>query len=253
MNKTLPSHPQFPSRRHLQAIWFSLGILSLGLTYPAVAQDRGQTQSLPLRTITVTGRGLEATPTTITQVRLGVEVQGKTATAVQQEAARRSSAVVALLRSRNVEKLQTTGISLNPNYSYENNVQRLIGYVATNTVSFRVDNQRAGAIIDEAVNAGATRIDGINFVASDNAIATAQQQALREATQDAQQQADAVLGALNLTRRDVVTIQVNNATPPIPPPMPVLAREALDQKNASTPIVGGEQEVEASVTLQISY
>ena len=253
MNKTLPSHPKFPSRRHLQAMWFSLGILSLSLTYPAVAQDRGQTQSLPLRTITVTGRGMEATPTTITQVRLGVEVQGKTATAVQQEAARRSSAVVALLRSRNVEKLQTTGISLNPNYSYENNVQRLIGYVATNTVSFRVENQRAGGIIDEAVNAGATRIDGINFVATDNAIATAQQQALREATQDAQQQADAVLGALNLTRRDVVTIQVNNASPPPPPPMVSVTREALAQKDATTPVVGGEQEVEASVTLQISY
>ncbi|MCZ0905245.1 SIMPL domain-containing protein, partial [Microcoleus sp. HI-ES] len=88
-----------------------------------------------IRTLTVTGRGVEAIPTTQTQVRLGVEVQGKTAAEVQQEAARRSSAVVELLRSRQVEKLETAGITLNPIYSYENNQQRLTGYTATNTVS----------------------------------------------------------------------------------------------------------------------
>jgi uncharacterized protein YggE len=102
------------------------------------------------------------------------------------------------------------------------------------------------------VKAGATRIEGVSFTASDSAIATAQKQALRQATQDAQQQADAVLSALNLTRKDIVNIQINGATPP--PPMPLLERTSdFSQKAADTPIISGEQEVQASVTLQISY
>lgn len=225
----------------------ALGLFSLLLVSPVMAQER------QLRTLTVTGRGTEAVAATIAQVRLGVEVQGKTAREVQEEAAKRSSAVIALLRSRNVEQLQTTGISLNPTYNYENNVQRLTGYQATNIVSFRLDTQRVGSLLDEAVAAGATRIDSITFTAADPAIAQAQEQALREATQDAQRQANAVLGALNLTRREIVSIQLNAATPPTPPPLPRAALESSADKVASTPIIGGEQEVEASVTLQISY
>ncbi|NEP56189.1 MAG: SIMPL domain-containing protein [Symploca sp. SIO2G7] len=231
----------------LPIIPLALGLLTLSLNYPATAQER------LLRTLTVTGRGVEMIPTTMTQVQLGVEVQGKTAQAVQEEAARRSTAVVELLRSRNVAKLQTTGIRLNPTYSFENNIQRLIGYRATNTVSFEVPTEQAGSILDEAVQAGATRIDRISFAASDSAIAAAQREALREATQDAQQQADVVLSSLNFTRKDIVSIQINGATPS-QPPMPLLPRIAEAAQTASTtPVIGGEQEVQASVTLQISY
>lgn len=231
----------------------ALGILTLSLSNPVLAQEKVQIQGLTQRTITVTGKGVETIPTTLTEVSLGVEVQGKTAQEVQQAAARRSSDVVALLKSRKeVEKLQTTGISLNPVYSYNNNVQRLTGYIATNTVSFRLPTEQAGDILDSAVKAGATRIDSISFVASDNAIAKAQQAALRAATQNAQQQANAVLSTLNLSQKEVVSIQVNNASPP--PPIFKVAREsASSDQAASTPVVGGEQQVEASVTLQISY
>ncbi|MBD2003630.1 MULTISPECIES: SIMPL domain-containing protein [Cyanophyceae] len=225
-----------------------LSVLSLSIATRAVAQEK------MLRTLTVSGRGVENIPTTLTQVRLGVEVQGKVAADVQQEAARRSAAVVELLKSRNVEKLETTGISLNPIYSYENNVQRLTGYSATNIVSFRIDTQKAGTLLDEAVKAGATRIDGISFVADDSAIASAQKQALREATQDAQAQADAVLSSLNLTRKEIVNIQVNGAVVPPPRPLPIADMAMRSESLAkTTPVIGGEQEVEASVTLQISY
>ena len=246
MNGSQATRSPSKNWQRYKAIPIALGLLSLTLANPAFAQEK------MLRTLTVTGRGTEMVQTTLTQVQLGVEVQAKTAEQAQQEAAKRSSAVVDLLKSRSVERLETTGITLNPNYSYENNTQRLVGYIATNTVSFRVDTQRAGNIIDEAVKVGATRVNGVSFVAPDAAIATAQKQALREATDDAQQQANAVLGALNLTAKEVVSIQVNGASPP--PPMPKVAfSRAQMQEDAATPVVGGEQEVEASVTLEISY
>ena len=224
----------------------ALGLISLSTISPALAQEK------VLRTLTVTGNGVEAIATTITQVRLGVEAQGKTANEVQEAVARRSNAVVTLLKSRSVEKLETTGINLNPVYSYDNNRQKLEGYGASNIVSFRVPTEKAGTLLDDAVKAGASRIDGVSFVAADQAIATAQKLALRKATQDAQSQADAVFSALNLTRKEIVSVQVNGASAPVPL-MADTARFRVAASQAPTPVVGGEQRVEGSVTLQISY
>lgn len=212
------------------------------------------TQERMIQTLTVTGRSVERIPTILTQVQLGVEVQAKTAQEVQQEAAKRSAAVVEMLKKSNVERLETTGIRLNPIYSYANNTQRLTGYSATNTVSFRVATDRAGAIMDEAVNVGATRIDSISFAASDESISEAQKTALRKATQDAQAQADAVLNSLNLTRKGIVSIQINNASAPPPPPIMLERANFAGKADAvPTPVIGGDQEVRAEVTLQIRY
>jgi uncharacterized protein len=207
-------------------------------------------QEEPLNILTVTGRGVETISTSISQVSLGVEVQGKTAQEVQQEVARRSTAVVALLRSRKVEKLETTGISLSPNYSYINNRQQLIGYMGSNTVSFRIATEQTGTLLDDAVKAGASQINGVSFIASPTLMATAKNQALKEAVQDAQSQAKAVLDTLNLSPKQVIRIQIDNTSLPIPRPMLMKTTNAAD---ASTPVLGGEQQVEASVTLQIRY
>jgi uncharacterized protein YggE len=226
------------------ALTLALGIVQMGALDSAIAQEQR------LRILNVSGQGIVSIPTSLTQVSLGVEVQGKTAEEVQQEVARRSSAVVELLRSRNVEKLETTGIRLNPIYNYTNNRQIISGYSASNIVSFRIATERAGNLLDEAVRAGATRIDGISFVATDEAIAAARQQALRQATEDAQAQADTVLSTLNLTRREIVNIQINAS---MPTPQPLILRESAAVAQSSTPVVGGEQQVQANVSLEISY
>jgi uncharacterized protein YggE len=235
-------------RKRSQAILVALGIFSIALINPA---NPSLADEKMLQTLTVTGQGETSIATTMTQVQLGVEVKGQTANEVQQEVAKRSSAVVELLRSRQVEKLQTTGIQLQPTYDYSNNQQRLVGYIGSNIVSFRIATEQVGNLLDEAVKVGATRIDSVSFTASDSAISTAQKQALRLATEDAQEQADAVLSVLNLTRKEVVSIQLNGSS--TPPPMPLMVKEAARMDAATTPVVGGEQTVNASVTLQISY
>ncbi len=239
------------SLRPLLLPWLA-PVAAIAMTIPLSATP-ATTQEM-LRTLTVTGRGIEEVVTTKAQVNLGIEVQGQTAEEAQTEAAKRSNAVVDLLKNRRVEKLQTTGINLSPRYNYENGKQELVGFTAINTVSFRVPNAQAGEIMDDAVNAGATRIDNISFVAEDNAIATAQKQALKEATTDARQQADAVLEALNFTAKEIVSIQVNGAA--TPPPIFLAKNQLMEARAADaapTPVIGGEQEVQASVTLQIRY
>ena len=155
-------------------------VLAVCLTFLPVLPSFAQ--QAVLRTLTVTGQGELSIPTTLTRISLGVEIQGKTAQEVQAEAAQRSTQLVNFLRSQNVSKLETTGISLQPQYNYESNQRELIGYIATNMVSFEVDTQKAGSILDQSVAVGATRIDNISFTATEAAIAQAQKEALMEAT-----------------------------------------------------------------------
>ncbi|MGD1858517.1 MAG: SIMPL domain-containing protein [Leptolyngbyaceae cyanobacterium] len=220
-------------------------VIGSGTMPPAIAQESA-------RVLTVTGTGQESVETTLAQVSLGVEVEAETAEAAQQAAARRSTAVVELLRDRAVDRLQTTGIRLNPQYRSFNDQRTLTGYVATNTVSFEVPIETTGALLDDVVAAGATRIQGVSFRASDAAIAAARDVALSNAVSDAQRQAQAVLGALNFTSQEIVGIQVNGAVPPIPLPESRVAQLAAAEA-ISTPVVGGEQTVMANVTLQIRY
>jgi hypothetical protein len=217
------------------------------MTAPAAAQEA------PMRTLTVTGQGQELVQTTKAQVSLGVEISGQDAESVQRQVAERSAAVVELLQSRNVEKLETTGIRLSPRYRYDNGESTVVGFTGSNTVSFRIPNEDAGTLIDDAVNAGANQIQNISFVAEDADLDAARQEALREATTDAQTQANTVLSVLNLGPEEIVGIQIDGANRPMPVPMPRGAAIARAESDVNTPVIGGEQTVQARVTLQIRY
>ena len=224
-------------------------LLTLGLSSPGWAAEQQ-------RVISVTGRGSTSIAATLAQVSLGVEVTGKNSTTVQKEAANRADRILQLLRLRKVDKLQTSTVTLTPNYVNDNNRQRLVGYTATNNVTFRTPTVDAGVTIDEAVKAGATRIDSVNSVPEDAAIERAQSQAIQLATKDAQRQALAALNSLGLQQKSIVGIQINDAARPGPTPVAFedsRSRQTLAKVTAPTQIVGGEQEVQANVTLQISY
>lgn len=256
----------------ITATFFSC--FGFGLSHSAIAQEK------LLRTLVVTGRGIEDVATTKAQIQLGVEAQGKTPQAVQAEVIQRSNAVVKLLRSRSVKKLTTTEVSLNPTYKDDKGTQTLTGYAATTMVSFQVESAKAGAIVGAAVDAGASRISSISFIADEEAVSQARKTALREATDDAQTQADIVLKALGIGSREVVSVRVDGAYVSNPEIVRLNMNQAFtggdalasalevrtssleSQQFATTTklvgesifeVAGGNQSVNASVTLQIRY
>jgi uncharacterized protein YggE len=254
MNRPLLYYSRLNTWNRLKTLLLVFGVLTLTscASVPTNAQTPTVT-SIP-RTLTVSGQGEVAIPTTIAQVRLGVEIQGKTAQDVQQQVTKRSQVVVKLLQSRNVKKLETTGVSLNPIYTYKDGKQSINGYAGTNIVSFEIETDKSGTLLDDAIQAGATRIDGVSFVASDDAIAQAQQQAIQKAAAEAKKRAEAALSALNLNQKEIVGVQINGATPPQPLnyATPAIA-DTREQAVAKTPLVGGEQKIQQLVTLQIRY
>ena len=230
-------------------------LLAISSLLSSISLNPAMAESELLRTLTVTGNGMEKIATTLTEVELGVEIQGKTATEVQQEIATRTAAVVNLLRSKNVKQLQTTGVRLNPNYQQSDRGDRqriLTGYTGINTVSFQIPTEQMGTLLDEAVAAGASRIDGISFTATPEAISNAKQEALRKATIDAKAKGEVVLDTLDFTAGEIIQIKIEEAA--ISQPRPLAdAQFAVSESRVSTPIIGGEQTVRGSVTLQISY
>ncbi|MHC5939584.1 SIMPL domain-containing protein, partial [Nostoc sp.] len=164
----------------------------------------------------VTGQGEVTVPTTLTEVQLGIQVDGKTATEVQEKTAQRSTAVVDVLQKLGAQQLQTTSIQLNPVY---NDTQTLTGFTELNTLQFELPTARAGAAIDTAIQAGANLIQNISFTPSDQALQQARLQVLSEAVKDAQAQAGAVFNTLKLTPGKIIDININSADNPSPSPL----------------------------------
>jgi uncharacterized protein len=223
-------------------------ILATAFNLVTIASVRAET---PANTITVSGRGDRSIPTTKARVTIEVEVEAKTAQEAQSEVARRSNAVITELKNLKVDKLQTTNISLNPKIVVDSdNKQRQVGFVAQISMSFVTSNDRSGIAIDRAIATGANRVIQITFSAEDEAIRTARNFALQDAVKDAQVQANAVLSSINLKSQSIRTIKINGDNPQT---YNITNSRLNSVSDSSTSIVGGEQRVEASVTLEITY
>jgi uncharacterized protein YggE len=223
-------------------------LLCLSSINPSIAMAQ---EARPARTLVVTGQGDRPVQTTKARVQLGIEIEAKTAQEVQVEIASKTNALVAKLKELNVEKLQTTNITLNPKYVYENNRQRQVGFTGQTSVSFVTSLDKAGATLDAAVASGANRVDQISFIAPEEALNSARNASLQDAVKDAQSQADAVLSVLNLKVQSVRTIQVSNTAPV--QPLNNQATFAKADAAPATPVIGGEQRVQTFVVMEFNY
>lgn len=212
-----------------------------------------------LKILTVTGNGVEKIENTLAKVGLGIEIIGITSTEVQDEIAKKSSVLVDLLRSQNVDQLKTTGITLRNYRRYMKKPEDPIEYIGTNTISFCVPVNDVGLLLDETIKAGASRIDRVDFMATPEATSIAKQKALRKATIDAKTKAEVVLNTLDFILKDVINIEVDQIH--FKETRNSRRRRASrrsspgdeDSSGSESSVVGGEQTVSASVSLQISY
>ncbi len=203
------------------------------------------------RILEVTGQGIVSVPTNTAQIQIGIEVEGDTASEVQQEIAQLSSAVVEQLNQLEVEELQTISISLRPNIQFTNGQSTVVGFIGTNILQFEVPTEEAGSTIDATISAGANIIQNISFIAPDEALNQARMQAIELAIQDAQNQADSVFNTLDLQRIEIIDIDVLGVSNPASNE-PFVSFDTV-AFSATTPIIGGDQDVVANVALDINY
>ena len=141
--------------------------------------------------------------------------------------------------------LTTQWVSLQPQYSQEPAgivPPRVSGYVANQTLSVKDHRpDQAGVVIDAAVGAGATQVNGISFSLADPTSAAAQARAAAMA--DAKQHATALAQAAGVTLGSLLA--VSEITAPVPVPVPYDAGALA--RGVTTPVQLGTTSVEVSV------
>jgi len=205
---------------------------AVGLPDLAGAQDAPEGD-----TITVTGIGsIEAVPNEA-QMSFGVETRAPTAKAAVAANADAMRRIINALRQARGREIATQWVSV---YPVTNDTGAVDGYSASNSVSATADVDDAPALIDAAAEAGANQISGPGL-SSSNAEAL-YRQALGKAVAEARARAEVLAKAAGRSLGEITNISESTATP-----YPYAERAALD--SASTPIVPGEQETSASISV----
>ncbi len=200
----------------------------------AGAQEPAATED----TVTVSGVGSVETVPNEAQMSFGVETRRPNAQAALAANAEAMRKVIAALRQAGARELQTQWVSVYP-VSREEGV--IDGYSASNSVSATIDVDRAGELIDAGVEAGANQVAGPGMSRSD--AERLYGEALSKSVADARARAEMLAKAAGRRLGEITTIVEGGATP-----VPYYDR-ALGAAEAATPIVPGQQETTATVSV----
>jgi uncharacterized protein YggE len=204
----------------------------------------GRAAELIQNGVTVTGRGVVKTVPDRARVSFGVQAQGKGASTAFSTAGEQLAKVISALIATGVERadIQTQQISLDARYT--ENGSDIVGYVATTSVSVTLRKlDRAGAVIDAAVAAGANQVSEFSLFRSNQD--ELYRSALKAAVADARAKAEAIAGAAGVTVAKVTAVEESGGDDSGPVMMAAAAPDA-------TPIEPGTQQLEASVVVSFA-
>lgn len=217
---------------------------------PATAQI--ETLSEEQRTVSVSGSGTVSAPPDEVVLRLGVETMAETASEALSQNSEQMEAVIAALTEAGVpqENVQTQTVQLRPRYETPQREtgpaeeRELVGYVASNIVEARTsDLEAVGRLLDEAVQAGANRVEGIRFEVSDPGELL--DQAREAAWQDAENKAQQLATLAGVELGEVLSINESTTAP-----RPVGLGGAVERE-AAVPIEPGAEDIQ--VDLQVTW
>jgi uncharacterized protein len=210
------------------------------LAPPDFAGAQSPTPATDSDSVTVTGVGKVEDVPDEAQMTFGVESRGATAKAAIAANARAMEKLIAALRQAGAREIATQWVSVYPVTREDGTT--INGYSASNSVSATIGVARAGDLIDAASEAGANQISGPGLSSSDSE--RLYRQALSAAVEDARERADILARAAGRSLGEISTIVEGGGSAPVP----FAERAALDAA-ASTPIVPGEQETSATVSV----
>jgi uncharacterized protein YggE len=185
-------------------------------------------------------------------VSAGVVSEGDTAAAALKANSAALAKVVDAIRSSGIEgkDLQTSGLALQARYYRPEKPSptdrpRIVGYTAANQVALRVrDLAKLGDLLDKVTVAGANRIDGIEFIVSNQEALL--DEARRKAVADAKDKADLYAQAGGFALGKVMSLAEENV--PSPHPMARAVPSGLaSMASAPVPVEAGEMTLSVRV------
>jgi len=208
----------------------AVGLPDLADAQDAVGED----------TVTASGVGTATAVPNEAQMSFGVESRAATAKAAVAANADAMRKVINALRQARAREIATQWVSVYPVSRDDGGVD---GYTASNSVSAMSDVGDAASLIDAAVEAGANSISGPGLSSSNSE--ELYRQALAKAVSEARERAQVLAKAAGRSLGEITSIVEGSAATPLP----YAERAALD---ASVPIVPGEQETTATVSVTFS-
>lgn len=232
-----------------KALLGALLLSASAIAAPAMAQQSTITQAIGGTRLDVNASGEVTRAPDIAVVSAGVVTRAASAGSALQQAAARMARVRTALRAAGIEDrdIQTSNISLNPEYRYDNNQPpRLTGYTASNTVNVRFrDIASAGKVIDALVAEGANQINGPTLTIDKPEAAL--DEARAKAVAAGRARADLYARSLGMRVVRVVAVSETGSSYPVPPPMPMMAR--AEMAAADTKIDPGEQKLQVNLAM----
>lgn len=207
---------------------------AVGLPDLAGAQDAAAGED----SLTVSGVGIVDAVPDESQMSFGVDSQAQTAKAAVAANAEAMRRVLNALRQAGARELATQWVSVYPVTGETGAIER---YTASNSVSAVSDVDDAAGIIDAATEAGANQVSGPGLSSSNSE--ELYRQALAKAVGEARARAEVLAKAAGRSLGSITAIVEGSA----PSPPPYAERAALDA--ASTPIVPGQQETTATISV----
>jgi uncharacterized protein YggE len=227
----------------MQHVAFAAALLAF-TPLALMAQPAASTEPL----VVMSGEGLVKAAPDQAWVTLAVESRSKNPKDAQQQNATVMSAVQQKLAAAGIVKdaVRTLSYDLQLESDWVSGRQVPRGYVARNLVEVRLDDiTRVGEVIDLAVTSGTNSVHGVRFDLKNRE--ALEREALKRATADARARAEAAAAGAGRTIDRVIRIE-EPGNRPYPPPVPIMARQAMAaEERVQTPIVAGEIEIRAVV------
>jgi uncharacterized protein len=199
-------------------------------------------------TIITSGTGRISVEPDTAELRLGVATSQSTVGAARAAAADAMTAILGAVTGAGVDRrdVRTSTLSVQPRYEYaDGKPPKLAGYDLANLVLVTVrDLAVLGAVIDGALTAGATSLDGLAFRFDDPR--AAEREARTAAVAEARARADVLAEAAGVAIAGVHDIVEGGAPPTWPQPK---AARAMLAAEASTPVEAGTTEIAVTVTV----
>lgn len=247
----MPMASSFLSARRASAMRFALvgaaTFSTIAATAGSAVAQGNPGPTLPEIAAMATGE-VKSAPDRAT-ILFSVETRGATAAAVSADNATRQTAVLAALRSAGLGEADvgTVAYTISPDMVYDETqrTQRVVGYIARNTIRAEVRQlPQVGRVIDAAIRAGANEVSSLQF-------STSRREALRlEAIGAAMQRACREASAIATAAGGSLGPLVHGSTSDGPnypqPPMPMMRMEAAAM--ADTPITPQDVAVTVSVS-----
>ena len=248
----ITTHPTHRSGPRWLAGGLAVGLMAAALAGPAVGAAQAQSdEEDTVRSISVTGTGRVKAEPDVADINLGVTKQGEDAQSAAGEAATTMDAVINALLEAGVAEadIQTTSLSLNPIYDWDENPPDIEGWEASNQVNVTVrDIEAVGAVVDAATAAGATNVNGISFRVEDPTAAEAE--ARSAAVAAAKAKADQLATDAGVTIIGVISISESGGQQPQPIYMERAAFDMAAGEALATPVLPGQVELSISVFIQ---